>query len=740
MKKLNRFPIKLLAAVLSVVMICSVVGVAAYSAGADSSVKKADTAAVSDEDTSSESSTEDGTLSKDETVYVIADAEGQAKKVVVSDWIKNPDKLKSIKDKSSLIKIKNVKGDEKYTMDKDNMCIWDAQGNDIYYQGEGEDALPVDLSVSYTLDGESISPKELAGKSGRVKIRFDYDNKKFEKVTVNGKEETIYVPFVMLTGMILDNDKFSNVHVSNGKVINDGNRTIVAGFAMPGLEDSLQLDSDKLDLPSYVEFTADAKDFELSTTLTIATNDVFNDIDFTDADEELDELDKKLDKLTDATDKLIDGSSQLYKGISTLLDKSGELVSGVKTLAAGAKKLASGAGALDKGAGKLNKGAKALKNGAVTLKSGTEQLKNGIAQLADGLDTLSSNSPTLNSGAKQVFDTLLKTADSSIAAAGLTADKLTIENYSKVLSGIENSLGEDSVKKLAYNTALETVTSTVRAQESMIKAQVEGAVKQNVLEAVLKKAGMDMTAEQYTTACAAGMVTEEVQQQINGAVDAQMQTDDIKSTVTQQTEAQIKKLIDDNMKSDQVQTQINEAVEKAKSGKTAITTLKTQLDSYNKFYQGVLSYTAGVDKAKSGASQLVSGSSQLDNGTKKLKKGTKDLKKGTKELKNGTAQLKNGAEQLSGGLEKLSKGTGVLIKGVEKLKNGSLSLNKGLKQYKQEGVDKLVDAVNGDVKTLVERLKAISKVSSRYKSYSGLGEDMDGEVNFIYKTDSIETD
>jgi putative membrane protein len=292
------------------------------------------------------------------------------------------------------------------------------------------------------------------------------------------------------------------------------------------------------------------------------------------------------------------------------------------------------------------------------------------------------------------------------------------------------------VKKLAYNTALDTVTTTVRSQESMVRASVEEAVKQKVLAGVLEKAGMNMTPEQYTAACAAGQIPQENQQQISAAVDAQMQTNAIKATVDTETEAQIQKLIDDNMKTEKVQSGITDAVNKAKSGKTSISTLKEQLDSYNAFYNGLISYTSGVDKAKSGAAKLVSGSTQLSGGTEKLAKGTKKLKSGTKTLKKGTKTLNNGAKTLSDNLNKLSAGTVALAEGVEKLRDGSLKINKGLKQYKEEGVDLLVDAVDKDVKGLVERFKAVSKVSRHYKSYSSPDSDMKGNVDFIYKTAS----
>lgn len=727
MNIVKKYAPKVLSLLLSLTIICGITAMTAYSAGAEKSSSES----------SSSSDTKDK-LTKEETVYVIADAEGNPDKVIVSDWVKNPGKLDKIEDKTSIDKVKNVKGDEKYTLNGDNMYIWDAKGSDIYYQGTSKKDLPVDLSVSYRLDGKAISPKDLAGKSGRVTMRFDYKNNKYENVVVNGKKTKIYVPFVMLTGTMLDNEKFSNVSVNNGKVINDGSHTIVAGFATPGLEEDLDLKTDEVEFPNYVEIQADVKDFELTTTMTLATNDVFNDIDFSKADEKIDELDKKLNKLTDATDKLIDGSSKLYGGLSTMLSKSDTLISGVKNLVSGAKQLQSGTSKLDKGAGKLDKGTGALKKGAGTLSVGISTLQAGVSQLASGLGTLSGNSSTLNSGAKQVFDTLLSTADKQIAAAGIKAEKLTIENYSKVLSGIEDSLTDDALYKIAYNTALNTVTETVKAQESLIKSQVEEAVKQQVLEGVLKKAGLNMSAAEYNKAVAAGSISSDVKAQIEGALDQQMKTDTITATVKAKVDEQIQSLIDSNMNSEAVKNQISEGVAKGKSGASAISELKKQLDSYNKFYQGVLSYTSGVDSAKSGVDKLNTGSKDLSTGANKLVKGTKTLKKGTKDLKKGTKTLNSGMKTFVSGLDKLSSGTGVLINGVKQLKDGSLALNTGLKTYKEQGVNTLVKAVNGDVKGLLNRLKAVSKVSSNYKSFGGINPEMDGKVDFIYKTNSIE--
>lgn len=148
------------------------------------------------------------------------------------------------------------------------MTVWDAQGNDIYYQGNIQKELPVGLSVRYYLDGKSVSPEELKGKSGKVTIRFDYENRQYETVQINGVNQRIYVPFAMLTGMILDNDTFQNVQITNGKLVNDGDRTVVVGLAFPGLQENLNLSRDDLSIPDSVEITADVTNFSLGMTVT----------------------------------------------------------------------------------------------------------------------------------------------------------------------------------------------------------------------------------------------------------------------------------------------------------------------------------------------------------------------------------------------------------------------------------------------------------------------------------------
>ena len=710
-------------------------------------------------------------ISKDETVYVLTGADGSVKKIIVSDWLKNELGSASVADKSDLSDIENVKGDESYTINGDNMTVWDAQGNDIYYQGNIQKELPVGLSVRYYLDGKSVSPEELKGKSGKVTIRFDYENRQYETVQINGVNQRIYVPFAMLTGMILDNDTFQNVQITNGKLVNDGDRTVVVGLAFPGLQENLNLSRDDLSIPDSVEITADVTNFSLGMTVTLACNDLFSqlgDVDLTSLDST-----SALDQLTGAMDQLLSGSSSLYEGLSTLLDKSGELVSGVEELA---------------------QGAAAIKSGADSVDDGAAQLKAGLANLSSGLNTLSANSEALNSGAKQVFNSLLETAATQIRAKGLNVPDLTIENYAEELNTLIKSLDETTV----YETALKQVTDAVEAQRPVINQKVTEAVRQQVetkVAAVVRQqvteevtaavqqqvtatvtdtvqqqvaeqviqAAANMSKADYDAAVAAGIIPQQTQDAVNAAIqaqmgseavqskiaenvsaqmaseavqskitenidtqisseavqatitentDAQLQTEAIQATIQQQTELQVQKAISENMASDAVQSQLK----KASEGAQTLIALKASLDDYNTFYLGLLTYTGGVDDAAAGANDLYAGADQL---------------------KDGTAQLRAGAAQLYNGVLQLQDGTPALVSGVTQLKDGAMQLSEGLQQFNRDGIQKLVHLLQNDVGDLSARVQATIDVSKDYRSFAGISDDAEGQVKFIYRTDEI---
>ena len=679
--------------------------------------------------------------SKDETVYVLAGADGTVQKIIVSDWIKNAMAADSLEDKTELSDIENIKGDESFTLGGDNSCVWDAQGNDIYYQGNIEKELPVQMSVCYTLDGQAIAPEALAGQSGHVTIRFDYQNMQYEEVLLDGKTEKIYVPFTMLTGMLLDTEVFRNVTISNGKLINDGDRIAVVGIAFPGLQEDLAISKEKLDIPDYVEISADVENFEMGMTMTLATTELFGAIDSDKLD--LHELSDAMAELTDAMDQLMDGSSQLYDGLCTLLEKSGDLVSGINKLAEGAAQLKAGAESLD---------------------SGAAQLQAGAAQLSSGLNTLNANSSSLNGGARQVFSSLLSMANTQLSEAGLSVPALTIDNYASVLDGVIASLDDTAV----YQVALEQVTATVNANRGMIEekvteavqaqveaevsAQVTAAVQETVTQAVHEneaqfraaviQQALGMTVEEYKAAIEAGLVTQEQQDAVNAAVEAamqaeidarmqreeiqaqinavtqqtvgeQMQSDEIQALIASNTELQVQQAISEAMSSDAVKAQLSAAAEGAKS----VIALKSSLDSYNAFYLGLITYTSGVSSAAAGANEL---------------------KTGADALKAGTSELSAGAAELLQGIQTMKDSAPALVDGITQLRDGSMELSDGLKQFNEEGIQKLIEAVDGDLDGLSNRIRVTADVAKHYTSFSGISEDMDGDVKFIYKTDSIE--
>lgn len=654
--------------------------------------KKKDDVKDTETTVSESTAAKDTKTAKDETVYIIANADGSIKKIIVSDWIKNSLNEKNLKDKSELKDIKNVKGDESYVMDSDNMRVWNADGADIYYQGTISKELPVDLKVSYKLDGKAVSADEIAGKSGKATIRFDYVNKQYSEVTIDGKTEKIYVPFVMLTGLMLDNDVFTNVEVSNGKLINDGDRTVVAGFALPGLKENLALDSSKIEIPDYVEVTADVKNFSLTTTLTLATNSLFNEFD-TSKLNTADDLQAQLNELTSGMSKLIDGSSELYGGLTTLLSKSKELAAGVDKLA-----------------------------------SGTNELASGTAALNAGLNTLVSKNGDLTAGAAKVFDTLLATVTTQFKDNGITVS-LTKENYKSELntllsnptdaqkaeliavanSTIEAKLKENNVPEAYYKAVKVMLAEKLAAGKTLEAAMAEIApvlTNAAVVNEVSTNTAITVSADVYARLTAGGVPAEQA-----GLIaklctylslqNGQPAVSNITAATAMATDAQT---VLAAMNDSSADAKINALCLKLalETLKPSVETAVTSLDSYNEFYQGILAYTAGVKSASDGSAKVNAGA----------------------------AELKNGAEQLKAGTEQL-------VPGVEQLADGSKQLADGIKELNEKGISKITGLAGKDLQNLVDRVKATVEVSKSYKSFAGISDEADGSVKFIYKTDEV---
>ncbi|WP_051526070.1 hypothetical protein [Butyrivibrio proteoclasticus] len=432
-----------------------------------------------------------GEAGKVETVYVTADASGSVNDVIVSEWLKNATASSELTDTTELKDIVNVKGDESFTENGDGTVTWNADGSDIYYQGTTDKELPVDMKITYTLDGKEISPADLAGKSGKVTIRFEYENKAKQTVDVDGKNIDVYTPFAMVSGMMLDSDKFSNVEISNGKIISDGGNYIVMGVALPGLKESLDISDDKWDelddseelkdkLSNAFEITADTTDFELGMTITMASSDILSDFgisDLSDSDK-IDDLKDDMNELNDGSDKLVDGAGELKDGTSKLKDGTVELKDGTGKLYDGTKELKDGTGKLVTGTGKLADGAGQLVTGAGQLADGTNTLKDGTGKLADGSNTLyngivayTDGVSKVNSGAGELAKGVASAKEGSKAVVGGIkqveggADAV-VKGAEQVNGGVNAAVGE--IKKMLVS--LETGTKNLYDQKANCEA------------------------------------------------------------------------------------------------------------------------------------------------------------------------------------------------------------------------------------------------------------------------------
>ena len=341
-----------------------------------------------------------GKISKQESVYVTANADGSIKTVTVSDQLKGAEGVTgAIKDISDLTEIKNVKGDETFDQSGQNLT-WNGEGADIFYQGKTNKELPVGLKLEYELDGVKSAPQDIAGKSGKLKITLTYENRSYTTGNIQGTEEKIATPFLMATGFILDGEIFSNVEISEGgKVIDDGSKSIILFVGLPGLKESLNLTGkikekveDKLKDSFTIE--CDVKDFAMKNTFTFASPNLLNSVVGGDNDEkmiDIDKVDDKLDELTKAVDKIGDGTGKLKKGAKKLDKGTSTLVKGLKKYAdTGIKELINGINTLCANGPKLKKGIGKYVNGADKFADGTKAYVEGAGQLTSGISLLTS--------------------------------------------------------------------------------------------------------------------------------------------------------------------------------------------------------------------------------------------------------------------------------------------------------------------------------------------------------------
>lgn len=730
-------------------------------------------------------SLKDNDADKDESVYLISDANGNVNKTIVVDHLKNKDKKDTLEDASNLSDIENVKGKEKFTQSGDKLT-WQAGGKDIYYQGTATEEPPVTQKVTYYLDGKEISPEDLAGKSGKVKIRFDYTNTTSYTETVNGEKQTVSVPFAAITGLVLG-DGFENIEVTNGKAEVSDSSSVVLGYALPGLKNSLGIKDKDLDgdvnIPEYMEMTADVKNFSMPAAMTFVVN--ASDYVSTDGIDTSD-LDDMINDLKDASTQLQDGSKTLQSGLKTYTD-------GVSTLSGGLNKLNSNVPTLSNGITTLNSSAKSLNDG-VALLNATVSAKFTDSEKKTLLDQVHSTLESQKSEIEKQAQTTVASQKTAIQKQAQSAVDLQKTDIQKQAQSTVADQKEDIEKKAqaAVDDQKEQIKSvaaeTVKQQETEIKNQAASAVEQEFTSGktdyITNEAKKQL--ESIKPVIESGVKAQFVQKMAekNHAItdydsaktffdqNVGMKDGAAEACVNEQIDTIINNLAGSvaSTAKDASKIAAGEAAYTAASqtaGEAAYTgaSLAAGTAAYTAARQtaGEAAYAgaslAATTAAYTGASQAattaaytgaVSGAEQATITSAEQTKATVaasinqkqangySLVTGMKALADGTQTLYNSVPTLTSGIKQLVDGSNTLVANNAQLNSGASQLADGMVQFNEEGINKILDAYNGDLKPFTDKLQAVIDAGEEYQTYSAIADGQTGSVKFIYKLASID--
>lgn len=826
----SKYIVRVVAGVLTIALVGTGIGATAVFAEKNSTAVTAEADSTTDSSKDADDiadklmdsvSLKDNDADKDESVYLISDANGNVNKTIVVDHLKNKDKKDTLEDASNLSDIENVKGKEKFTQSGDKLT-WQAGGKDIYYQGTATAEPPVTQKVTYYLDGKEISPEDLAGKSGKVKIRFDYTNTTSYTETVNGEKQTVSVPFAAITGLVLG-DGFENIEVTNGKAEVSDSSSVVLGYALPGLKDSLGIKDGDLDgdvnIPEYMEMTADVENFSMPAAMTFVVNAsdyVSTDgIDTSDLDDMINDLKDASTQLQDGSKTLAEGTDTLADGLSTLQSKLGTFASGVGTLQSGLKTYTDGVstlsgglntlgnstGALVSGADKLNSGAGQLASGSATLKDGLKTYTDGASQLNTGLNQLNDNTgslatgvTSLNDGAKTLSDGInaankgaagvsagaaqlktsidtAKTGADSLAAGAKQVDEgvgqLT-QSLSDMPETIKTNINKslEPLNELNVGTLFKTLgyIDTDKITADNVSAAADAAVNNagDIIDALtnMQNQNPSATYNQILVGLSQGKGAVSVYSAVNQSVtDSAYTVQALKdgsakvSDGASSLDAGLGRLSDGASELSSGASDLAKGTTQLATGATELQTGTQSLaDKLPELTKGITSLVNGSnelvknnDTLNAGATALNAGASQLSAGTQSLMNSVPTLTSGIKKLVDGSNTLVANNAQLNSGASQLADGTNQIVSGVDQLTTGSKTLSEGahtladgMVQFNEEGINKILDAYNGDLKPFTDKLQAVIDAGEEYQTYSAIADGQTGSVKFIYKLASID--
>ena len=528
-------------------------------------------------------------FSKSETVYAVMNGDGSIKSTTVSEHLYSASGLANVTDKTTLTDIQNTESDAEFTQNGEEL-VWNTNDTDVYYKGNTDKALPIDVKVTYALDGQEAALEDIIGKSGHLTVTVNLKNNETGTVNVNGKDRTIVTPLITAVGVILGGDA-SNVTAEHGMIESAAKSSVAAFVTLPGVKDSLsgllpdEVDSIEDYLQDTVTVEADVEDFTCpqvmvacaTSTAALGTDNVFDLSSINDLTDGINQLNDAMSQLMDGASQLVDGTSQLAGGVLALLD------------------------------------------GANTLNNGAAALDDGLGQLTNGLDTLSANNAALNAGAQQVADGVLASANKTLKEGGLIDEDMTWSNYEAVIDNIltMNDKTLAAGRRKIVRTIWEQAPSFKDSQLDL--ALYLSATKTNHdLEAALK------LMQNFD----ASMLTGALEMVTNA---------DAKNTAKAELKYQVENSQD---------------MADVRALKTSLSQIQFFVSSVNQYTAGVQTAADGAHSAKDGSAQLAAGTKTLYDGVNTLNTGAGQLNDGAGRLNDGLNQFnEEGISKLTGALD-----------------------------------------------------------------------------------------
>ncbi len=582
--------------------------------------------------------------SKSETVYSNLDSNGKAYKTIVSTQLTNEDKLNEITDISNLLNIENTNGDETFKKEG-NQVIWDSNGNNIYYKGESDKQLPVECKITYELNGKEISAEELKGKSGNVKIKINYTNNKKHIVSVNGKQVTMYTPFIIVAGTKIDNAKNKNIQITNGKIVDNGESTLAVGIAMPGMQENIGISKSKIDIPEGIEISMETEEFEMGNIIAVVAVKGIDE----DLTSDLNSMYSQINELSNASNQIVAGANQLKDGTT-------ELVNGVDQ----------------------------LKEGTGTAYAGSKQIKNEVEESTKNLKN--DNTPAIDS----------KTLE-AIKAQAMQSATLSDEQKAGIAAQAKAAATLSDAQKAGIAAQAKTGAELTDAQKTGIATQAKAAATFTVAQ--------------------------------KEAIIAQAQS----KYPVELTEAE-KELILAIAQNIAYQTAETTALEVAQN--TAYQTAETTALEVAQRTATQTAETTALTVAQSTATQTA-GATATQTATQV---GNQAKQKFTNQVVSQMSTLGSALSELTNGLETIDNGVSALAVGTNKLDNGALQLASGAKTFNDQGISKINNLVNGDLRNFASRLEKINELANEYNNYAGIQDGTEGEVRFIMIVDGTSQD